>query len=108
MAKTHLKQVFQSNLNAYGEYRDLRKQLSQLQIIIESQSPEFQALHWEALKDPDLPLSLSIDCIISRQRLRGYSCPGANGHLSYYQSLGGDCASLMRNLMLTIARFPVL
>ncbi|MFM6409610.1 MAG: tetratricopeptide repeat protein [Microcystis sp.] len=62
------KQVFQSNLNAYGEYRDLRKQLSQLQIIIESQSPEFQALHWEALKDPDLPRPFSIDCIISRQR----------------------------------------
>ncbi len=62
------KQVFQSNLNAYGEYRDLRKQLSQLQIIIESQSPEFQALHWEALKDPDFPRPFSIDCIISRQR----------------------------------------
>ncbi|MCU7243138.1 MAG: tetratricopeptide repeat protein [Microcystis aeruginosa WS75] len=62
------KQVFQSNLNAYGEYRDLRKQLSQLQIIIESQSPEFQALHWESLKDPDLPRPFSIDCIISRQR----------------------------------------
>ncbi|TRU23773.1 MAG: tetratricopeptide repeat protein [Microcystis aeruginosa Ma_QC_B_20070730_S2] len=62
------KQVFQNNLNAYGEYRDLRKQLSQLQIIIESQSPEFQALHWEALKDPDLPRPFSIDCIISRQR----------------------------------------
>ncbi|NCT62721.1 MAG: tetratricopeptide repeat protein [Microcystis aeruginosa G13-01] len=62
------KQVFQTNLNAYGEYRDLRKQLSQLQIIIESQSPEFQALHWEALKDPDLPRPFSIDCIISRQR----------------------------------------
>ncbi|MCA2791827.1 MAG: tetratricopeptide repeat protein [Microcystis sp. M048S1] len=62
------KQVFQSNLNAYGEYRDLRKQLGQLQIIIESQSPEFQALHWEALKDPDLPRPFSIDCIISRQR----------------------------------------
>jgi len=62
------KQVFQTNLNAYGEYRDLQKQLSQLQIIIESQSPEFQALHWEALKDPDLPRPFSIDCIISRQR----------------------------------------
>ncbi|NCS15260.1 MAG: tetratricopeptide repeat protein [Microcystis aeruginosa G13-12] len=62
------KQVFQTNLNAYGEYRDLRKQLSQLQIIIESQSPEFQALHWESLKDPDLPRPFSIDCIISRQR----------------------------------------
>jgi hypothetical protein len=61
-------QVFKSNFDAYGEYRDLRKQLSQLQIVIESKSPEFQGFHWEALKDPDLSRPLSVDCIISRKR----------------------------------------
>ncbi|MFM6063075.1 MAG: CHAT domain-containing protein, partial [Microcystis panniformis] len=50
------------------EYRRLRDSLAQIEIVIESQSLEFQSLHWEALKDPDLPLPLSVDCIMYRQR----------------------------------------
>ncbi|MFM7716761.1 MAG: CHAT domain protein, partial [Microcystis sp.] len=40
------KQVFKSNLNSYGEYRRLRDSLAQIEIVIESQSLEFQSLHW--------------------------------------------------------------
>jgi hypothetical protein len=61
------KQVFQANFDAYGEYRQLRGKLSQIQIEIESQTPEFQALHWEALHDPELPRSLPIDCMMLRK-----------------------------------------
>ncbi|MGK7876700.1 MAG: tetratricopeptide repeat protein [Xenococcaceae cyanobacterium] len=68
-------QVFKSDFDAYGEYRDLRGKLSQLQIVIESQSPEFQGLHWEALKDPDLPRPLSVECIMLRKRRGSTSTP---------------------------------
>lgn len=39
--------------NAYAAYTALRPHLNTVEIVIESESPEFQALHWEALKDPD-------------------------------------------------------
>ncbi len=66
--KQLFEQVFKSNFDAYGEYRDLRRQLSQVEFVIESESPEFQGFHWEALQDPDLPRPFSVDCIISRKR----------------------------------------
>ena len=47
------KQVF-SNPDLYADYRNMRNSgLSNLYIEIEG-SPKFQALHWEALKDPEL------------------------------------------------------
>ncbi len=39
------KQVFQSNFNAYGQYQQWRGDLSQIQIQIESKTPEFHSLH---------------------------------------------------------------
>ncbi|MGQ4649167.1 tetratricopeptide repeat protein [Lyngbya aestuarii] len=63
-------QVFKSNFDAYSEYRQLRGNLAQLQIEIESQTPEFQALHWEALRDPDLPRPLAVDCVVLRKRVQ--------------------------------------
>jgi hypothetical protein len=39
--------------HAYAAYTQLRPQLNTVEIVIESESPEFQALHWEALKGSD-------------------------------------------------------
>jgi tetratricopeptide (TPR) repeat protein len=61
------KQVFQTNFDAYSEYRQLRGKLKQVQIEIESQTPEFQALHWEALRDPELPRPFGVDCVMLRK-----------------------------------------
>ncbi|MCC5640220.1 tetratricopeptide repeat protein [Nostoc sp. CHAB 5844] len=61
------KQVFRVDFNAYGEYQRLRGNLSQLQIEIVGKTPEFQALHWEALRDPDLPRPLAVDCVMVRK-----------------------------------------
>jgi hypothetical protein len=64
------KQVFQSDINAYSKYSQLRSNLSQVQIEIESITPEFHAIHWEALQDPDLPRPLAIDCILIRKSVQ--------------------------------------
>lgn len=64
------KQVFQANFQAYSEYDKLRRNLSQVQIEIESNTPEFQALHWEAMRDPDLPRPLAVDCVMLRKNLK--------------------------------------
>ena len=68
-------QVFKSDFNAYGEYHNLRGKLSELRIVIESQSPEFQGLHWEALKDADFPRPLSVECIMLRKQIGFTSIP---------------------------------
>jgi len=61
------KQVFQKEPNAYAKYSQLRNNLNQIQIEIESISPEFQAIHWEALQDPDFPRPLAIDSVLIRK-----------------------------------------
>lgn len=66
-------QVF-ADRRAYKGYADLREHLEQVQIEIEG-SPAFQALHWEALREPlDEPtdssrpnLPLSVDCMMLRK-----------------------------------------
>jgi tetratricopeptide (TPR) repeat protein len=63
-------QVFKSNFDAYSEYRQLRGDLARVRIEIESQTPEFQALHWEAMRDPDLPRPLAVDCAMLRKRVQ--------------------------------------
>lgn len=63
-------QVFKANLDVYSEYRQLRGALSQVQIEIIGKTPEFQALHWEALRDPDLPLPLVVECVAIRKYIR--------------------------------------
>ncbi|MBE9208472.1 tetratricopeptide repeat protein [Nostoc sp. LEGE 06077] len=60
-------QVFRVDFNAYGVYQRLRSNLSQLHIEIVGKTPEFQALHWEALRDPDLPRPLAVDCVMVRK-----------------------------------------
>lgn len=64
------KQVFQSDIKAYATYSHLRSNLNQIQLEIESNTPEFQAIHWEALQDPDLqpPASLlAINSVLIRK-----------------------------------------
>ncbi len=61
------KQVFQVNFDAYSEYRQARGNLGQVQIEIESNTPEFQALHWEAMQDVELPRPLAVDCVMLRK-----------------------------------------
>ncbi|ODH02857.1 Tfp pilus assembly protein PilF [Nostoc sp. KVJ20] len=61
-------QVFRVDFNAYSAYQQLRGNLSQLQVEIVGKTSEFQALHWEALRDPDLPRPLAVDCVMVRKR----------------------------------------
>ncbi|MGK7899161.1 MAG: Tfp pilus assembly protein PilF, partial [Xenococcus sp. (in: cyanobacteria)] len=61
------KQVFQSDIDAYSEYKQWAKDLSQIQIQIESRTPEFHSLHWEALQDPKLPEPLAVNCLLIRK-----------------------------------------
>nr|WP_242049249.1 CHAT domain-containing protein [Aulosira sp. FACHB-615] len=68
--KTYGEELFEqvfANRKAYSEYDLLRRNLSQLQIEIVGKTPEFQALHWEALRDPDLPRPLAVDCVMVRK-----------------------------------------
>jgi tetratricopeptide (TPR) repeat protein len=64
--ETLFEQVF-NNRQALREYDKIKSKLSQVQIEIENRTPEFQALHWEALKDPQLPRPLAVDCIMLRK-----------------------------------------
>ncbi|MEO0967426.1 MAG: tetratricopeptide repeat protein [Cyanobacteria bacterium J06639_18] len=63
-------QVFKADFDAYSAYRQLRGNLSQLQIEIVSKTPEFHGLHWEAIADPDLPRPLAVDCIMVRKSIK--------------------------------------
>ncbi|MDP5338899.1 MAG: tetratricopeptide repeat protein, partial [Nodularia sp. (in: cyanobacteria)] len=63
-------QVFQADFNAYSLYRQLRGNLSQVQIEIVAKTPEFHALHWEALQDPDLSRPLAVDCVMLRKNVK--------------------------------------
>ena len=64
-------QVFLQNPDAYSDYKDACGQgLSELRIEIKGNSPEFQALHWETLKDPKQPFPFATEAILTRKRLR--------------------------------------
>lgn len=59
-------QIF-ADRNAYTDYVGLRNNLGTLRFEIEGINPEFQALHWEALRDPKLPRPLAVDCVMVRK-----------------------------------------
>jgi tetratricopeptide (TPR) repeat protein len=59
-------QVF-SDRRAFADYSRLRDDLGTLRFEIEGSNPEFQALHWEALCDRDLPRPLAVDCVMVRK-----------------------------------------
>ena len=64
------RQVFQSDSPAYFKYKELSRDLSQLTIGIVSINPEFQAIHWEALRDPELTHPLAIETILIRKSIQ--------------------------------------
>lgn len=62
-------QVFTAIPNAYATYKKHAEAgLQTLQFEIAG-SPTFQALHWEALKDPQLPHPFALDATIVRKNL---------------------------------------
>ncbi|MGB0387392.1 MAG: hypothetical protein ACPGWR_21440 [Ardenticatenaceae bacterium] len=56
--------VFQSDMGLYARYYQAR-QAGELRFEIVG-SPQFHALHWEALKDPDLPRPFALRTKIKR------------------------------------------
>ncbi|MFN6492900.1 CHAT domain-containing protein [Nostoc sp. DedQUE03] len=70
-------QVFDDK-NAYSHYCQLRINLKQVKIEIVGNSPEFHALHWEAMRDKDLPRPLAVDCVMVRKRLDKAASVAAN------------------------------
>ncbi|WP_073071955.1 tetratricopeptide repeat protein [Phormidesmis priestleyi] len=58
-------QVFKRDVDAYSEYKGIRSSIRQIEII--GNSPEFQALHWEALHDPQMPRPLAVDRVMVRK-----------------------------------------
>ncbi|MDZ8025952.1 MAG: tetratricopeptide repeat protein [Nostoc sp. DedQUE11] len=71
-------QVFKADIDAYSLYRQLRGNLKQVKIEIVGNSPEFHALHWEAMRDKDWPRPLSVDCVMIRKRLDKVASVAAN------------------------------
>nr|MBA2678744.1 tetratricopeptide repeat protein [Ktedonobacteraceae bacterium] len=70
------RQVF-SNRRVYTEYLHIRDEgQSSLQIEIAG-SPAFHALHWEALKDPDIPLPLVLQATMVRKNIAPQVMPEA-------------------------------
>ncbi len=77
--KTYGENLFEQvfiNRDAYSNYRQERNNLAQVTIEIVSRTPEFQAIHWEALRDPDLPRPFAVDCIMLRKYVKPVSTQG--------------------------------
>ena len=62
-------QVFRADADAYVRYCAVRDGADPLQIEIEGKTPEFQALHWEAMRDPQLSRPFAVDCWMARKSL---------------------------------------
>jgi len=68
--ETLFKQVFLDNSDVYAEYKALLKtDLGKVQIEIAG-SPTFHALHWEALKDPQLAKPLALQTMMLRRNMQ--------------------------------------
>jgi len=64
-------QVFRQNPDAYSDYKQAcRSGLTTLRIEIEGNSPDFQALHWESLKDPQQPKPFAVEGVFTRKRVQ--------------------------------------
>ena len=62
--------IFQDR-DVYHKYSNIRETgLSNLQIEIAGNAPQFHALHWEALKDPKRPQPLALQATVIRQNLK--------------------------------------
>ncbi len=74
--ETLFQQVFQDNPKINFPYMSaVQKGLDKAQIEIAG-SPKFHALHWEALKDPDLPKPLALQATMVRQNLESANGTG--------------------------------
>ncbi|WP_103668168.1 tetratricopeptide repeat protein [Pseudanabaena sp. BC1403] len=62
-------QIF-ADRKAYADYLRLRDNLGTLRFEIEAINPEFQAWHWEAMRDAELPYPLAVDCVMVRKSTR--------------------------------------
>ncbi|NMG20577.1 tetratricopeptide repeat protein [Brasilonema bromeliae] len=62
-------QVF-TDRDAYSQYQRLGKGHNPLQIEIVGKTPDFQALHWEALWEPGYPQPLAVDCVMVRKSVK--------------------------------------
>ena len=60
-------QVFKQDFALYSDYRQLKPKINEIAFEIQSKTPEFQALHWEGMKDPDLPRPFAVDCLMTRR-----------------------------------------
>src|SRR5947209_10596141 len=70
-----LSQQIVADPDARFAYLDARRQgLNTLQFEIAG-SPKFHALHWEALKDPDLPRPLALQAVIVRKNMARQAVP---------------------------------
>ncbi len=68
------KQIFRDN-KIYSAYEKLRGNLGELRIEIESTDPDFHSLHWEALRDPELPYPLAVRCVMVRSHKQSSAVP---------------------------------
>lgn len=60
-----------ANPDAYADYKQAcRGGLTDLRIEIEGASPDFQALHWEALRDPKQPRPFAVEGVFTRKRFQ--------------------------------------
>jgi tetratricopeptide (TPR) repeat protein len=60
-------QVFGGDRRAFVAYREVAGNLSEVEFVIQG-DPGFQALHWEAMWDGEMPRPLSVDAVMVRQR----------------------------------------
>ncbi len=84
-------QVFKQDAEIYSEYKAIRDAIAQIEIV--GDSTEFQALHWEALHDPQMPRALAVDRVMVRKRVR---------------ATAGNAISAGRNSEGTVAPAPVI
>ncbi len=59
-------QVF-ADRHVYSAYDRLKNDLESLEIEVIGATADFQAWHWEALRDPGLPRPLAVDCRLVRK-----------------------------------------
>jgi hypothetical protein len=59
-------QVF-GDRHAYSDYLLCRDRLREVVIEIQGRSTGFQALHWEALWEPEQPRPLAVDAVMVRK-----------------------------------------
>jgi hypothetical protein len=76
----------------YAEWQELSRGLDNLRIRIDSPETAFQALHWEAMKDPDQPHAL---CLRGVEFIRASGKPTAPGQVKTSSTL---------NLLIVAAR----